>query len=52
MPSILESLSEIKGKIRGHKAIVSGDFEQFAFIIHGNGATYPISNYISGILGI
>ena len=29
MPSILESLSEIKGKIRGHKAIVSGDFEQF-----------------------
>ena len=49
MASILESLDEISKQIKGHKGIEPKGFEQSAFIIHGNGAMYPISNYITGI---
>jgi hypothetical protein len=49
MASILESLDEISKKIKGHKSIEPEGFEQLAFIVHGNGATYPISSYITGI---
>ena len=49
MASILESLNVIGAKSKGHKGIEPKGFEQSAFIIHGNGATYPISNFISGI---
>jgi len=49
MASILESLKEIQHKTKGYTAIAPEGFEQLAYIVHGNGATYPISNYITGI---
>ena len=49
MASILESLDVISKQIKGHKGIEPKGFEQTSFIVHGNGAMYPISNFIGGI---
>jgi hypothetical protein len=49
MASILESLKEIDKNLTGPKSPQTKGFEQLAFIIHVNGAMYPISNFINGI---
>ena len=49
MASILESLKIIQSQIGTGKGIEAKGFEQSAFIVHGNGAMYPISNFITGI---
>ena len=49
MASILESLKEIDNSLTAGRSPQAKGFEQLAFIIHGNGAMYPISNFIDGI---
>jgi len=49
MASILDSLKIIQSQIGTGKGIEAKGFEQSAFIVHGNGAMYPISNFITGI---
>lgn len=46
MASIIESLDQIKAK---SLSISPGDWEHTVFIIHGNGARYPISQYVTNI---
>jgi hypothetical protein len=49
MDSILKSLKIIGAQRGSGKGIEAKGFEQSAFIVHGNGAMYPISNFIRGI---